>query len=166
MTNDATSPWDHPWHPMINPLDVKHLGKLGEESSELGSAIFRCLIQGIDEAEPVTRKVNRQWLTEEVADVLANIHLVRKHFKLDAAVIGRRITRKVELLKAWHGALEPTPPTSNDNLADDPMPPDMGGDDEDSELVEELYAAMQNHNVDEGLLEMIIDLIQRWEMEK
>jgi hypothetical protein len=75
----------NPWRPMTRPIDLKHLGKLGEESNELGAAISRCIIQGIDEREPVTGKPNRQWLAEEIADVLANAWPRSMHDQCSAA---------------------------------------------------------------------------------
>jgi hypothetical protein len=73
----------NPWHPIDDKVDLKHLGKLGEELSELAAAsskcataVCRCIIQGVDEAEPVTGKVNREWLEDEIADVQANMDLV------------------------------------------------------------------------------------------
>lgn len=87
---------------MSEPIDVKHLGKLAEELNECGSAVARCLIQGINEAEPSTGELNRNWLTKEIADVLANIELVTAHFKLDQKAIAHRIEFKVEHLKKWH----------------------------------------------------------------
>lgn len=92
----------NPWEPMANPIDVKHLGKLSEEVNELGTAIARCLIQGMDECEPTTGKPNRQWLTEEVADVLCNIELNIERFDLNRGDIERRISRKREHIRAWH----------------------------------------------------------------
>ena len=92
--------------PMTNPLDLKHLGKLGEEVNELGSAISRCIIQGINEAEPITHKVNRRWLEDEIADVYANLVLVIDHFGLDTVHIRTRMTRKQEHLKGWHSMLD------------------------------------------------------------
>jgi hypothetical protein len=50
---------------------LKILGKQLEELNELGSATARCIIQGIDGREPVTKKPNREWFMEEVADVYA-----------------------------------------------------------------------------------------------
>lgn len=108
--NSATSPVLNPWLPMTNRLDLKHLGKLGEELNEAGAAVSRCIIQGIDECEPVTRKPNREWLEDELADVLANIELVIRHFDLDTARIDQRVARKLQHLRAWHAMLEdPTP---------------------------------------------------------
>lgn len=90
----------NPWHPMSEPVAVKHLGKLAEELSELGAAVARCLIQGIDEAEPVTGKINRRWLEEELADVIANIDLVTEYFGLDPMLA--RQMRKKQHLRQWH----------------------------------------------------------------
>jgi hypothetical protein len=95
----------NPWIPIQNPLDLKHLGKLIEELNEAGSATARCIIQGIDEVEPVTKKSNRTWLQEELADVIANINLVIEHFKLNVPAIEARIDRKYDHLKKWHNML-------------------------------------------------------------
>jgi len=96
----------NPWHPEKDANALKHLGKLAEESSELTSACARCIIQGIDEREPVTGKLNRDWLRDEIADVLANIHLVRVRFGMfsdaDAHAINERAERKISHLARWH----------------------------------------------------------------
>lgn len=92
----------NPWHPISNPVDLKHLGKLAEECGELNAAIARCIIQGVDEAEPVTGKINRVWLEDEIADVIANIELVGKHFNLDKDRMGARVARKIAHLEQWH----------------------------------------------------------------
>ena len=93
----------NPWVPMSDPSDLKAINKLGEECGELSSAISRCTIQGIDEAEPVTGKINRQWLTEELADVIATAQLAIEHFDLDEAFIKARAARKKAILKPWYG---------------------------------------------------------------
>lgn len=95
----------NPWFPLTERLDLAHLGKLNEELNECGAAIARCIIQGIDECEPVTGKINRQWLEDEIADVLANIELVRERFKLDAPRIANRIGKKKHHLQHWHSLL-------------------------------------------------------------
>lgn len=92
----------NPWHPMTRPIDLKHIGKLAEELSEAGAAASRCLIQGIDEREPVTLKSNREWLEDELADVLANIELVTAHFGLDRVRMLERRERKMNHLRRWH----------------------------------------------------------------
>lgn len=91
-----------PWVPMTRPIDLKHLGKLNEELSECGAAVSRCVIQGINEMEPVTDKVNRRWLEEEIADVLANVEMVMEHFGLDRDFIAMRRIRKKNNLRRWH----------------------------------------------------------------
>jgi hypothetical protein len=98
----------NPWHPMTVAVDLKHLGKLGEELNECGSAASRCIIQGIDEAEPATGEVNRAWLEKEMADVIANIELCVEHFGL--TISPERITMKKAHLSRWHTfAEEPNP---------------------------------------------------------
>jgi len=92
----------NPWHPMTDSVAVKHLGKLAEECGELASAAARCIIQGIDETEPTTDKLNRKWLEDEIADVLANAKLVIDHFGLDNDAIEGRAERKKEYLRRWH----------------------------------------------------------------
>jgi len=95
----------NPWHPMTKTIDLKHLGKLIEELGECTAAAARCLIQGIDEREPVTGKLNRYWLEEEIADVMANLALVQIHFGLNEARIIARADDKMAKLRIWHGML-------------------------------------------------------------
>jgi hypothetical protein len=92
----------NPWHPIKDAVDLKHLGKLSEELGECSSAVARCIIQGIDEREPVTGKLNRDWLSEEIADVLAGLKLAIERFDLDQVAIDARVARKYEQLKSWH----------------------------------------------------------------
>lgn len=92
----------NPWHPMDNPIDVKHLGKLCEELGEAQSAASRCLIQGINEREPSTNKLNKKWIEDEFADVLANLKLCIKHFKLDRTRMNIRIKKKTKHLISWY----------------------------------------------------------------
>lgn len=92
----------NPWHPITDAVDLKHLGKLGEELAECGAAVARCIIQGMDECEPETGKPNRQWLEDEIADVLGNIALVEKRFNLDTVRMAARAERKMAHLRQWH----------------------------------------------------------------
>lgn len=100
MTNADDLRDANPWHPMINPIDIKNIGKFIEELGECVSAAARTLIQGIDECEPVTGKLNKEWLEDEIADIKANIDLVTDRFKLK--INERRIERKKTHLKQWH----------------------------------------------------------------
>lgn len=99
----------NPWIPISSPIDLKHLGKLGEECGELSAAISRCIIQGLDGREPITGKLNKLWLEDELADVLANIRLNIHHFKLNVAYIEDRAAGKMTNLLVWHGMLEDEP---------------------------------------------------------
>lgn len=92
----------NPWHPMTDSVDLKHLGKFAEELGECCSAVSRCIIQGIDECEPVTGKPNRKWLQDEIADVCANLDLVIERFNLDTSAIEARAAKKRAHLKSWH----------------------------------------------------------------
>src|SRR4030095_14422990 len=97
-----SSPKMNPWTPMKDPVDLKHLGKLIEELGECTSAASRCIIQGVDEREPVTDKANRRWLAEELADVLAGVELCIEHFNLDVGFIALRKAGKKQQLRSWH----------------------------------------------------------------
>ena len=108
MTDETGGlPEPNPWHPMRDPADIRHLGKLLEELGECTAAVSRCLIQGIDEHEPVTGKPNRQWLREELADVLANVRLVANRFFVEELdMIEVRAAKKQQQLQKWHAMVE------------------------------------------------------------
>lgn len=101
-----------PWIPISNPRHLKILGKLVEELGEATAAASRCIIQGIAEEEPTTGKVNRDWLEDELADVLANIDLVIAEFELDTLRIDRRAARKKRFQRMWHEHLASAPAES------------------------------------------------------
>lgn len=99
----------NPWHPITDSCDLKHLGKLQEEINEqvevlgkLGKVVSRCIIQGMDGVNPSDGKVNKQWLAEEVADVIGNSELVIEHFGLDQEFIRKRVENKKLRLRTWH----------------------------------------------------------------
>jgi hypothetical protein len=92
----------NPWRPITDSVDLKHLGKFLEELGECTAATSRVLIQGLNEVEPVTRKPNREWFEEEIADVLANIDLVCDRFDLNRDFISRRVSDKKFRLRTWH----------------------------------------------------------------
>ncbi len=102
MSDAAHDPTMNPWHPMTDPVAVKTLGKLTEEAGELVAASARCVIQGIDEREPVTGKLNREWLEDEIADVMASSALTIELFGLDVKRIHERSLRKQAGLRKWH----------------------------------------------------------------
>lgn len=92
----------NPWHPITDTVDLKHLGKLGEELGECSAAVSRCIIQGIEECEPVTKKSNREWLEDEIADVYANAGLTIERFGLNSGRIFDRMLEKQARLRTWH----------------------------------------------------------------
>lgn len=99
-----------PWQPEANTQVIKIIGKLGEELCENGASIFRCLIQGLAESEPVTGKPNLQWLQEEIADVKACLALVEAHqelIPLDWSAIEDRAFRKFAGFQRWLSDMKP-----------------------------------------------------------
>lgn len=65
------------WKPEADVIIHQALGKACEEATELASILARCLIQGLDQSEPVTGKPNRQALFEEIADLDAAVQWLR-----------------------------------------------------------------------------------------
>ncbi|QIG70772.1 hypothetical protein EVB91_221 [Rhizobium phage RHph_I1_18] len=61
------------WTPEDRLIIHQVLGKLAEEASEAANIAIRCMIQGLDEVEPVTRVSNIEALTKEISDVTATI---------------------------------------------------------------------------------------------
>lgn len=96
-----------PWQPENNKLHLAVLGKLGEEVCELGSAIFRCVIQGVEGTHPVTGKPNLEQLQDEIADVIAGTELTIERFGLDEAEIYTRVAMKMAHKRAWHKLVQP-----------------------------------------------------------
>lgn len=105
-TSDIPVIPDSDWQPITDKVDLAVLGKLGEELSECGTALWRCVIQGIDECEPVTNKLNRDWLMDEIADVEAMLVHVKEHFKLDRERIRKRRIRKYVFKLQWFTSLK------------------------------------------------------------
>lgn len=91
-----------PWKPTTDRLVLKTVLKLIEELGELISASARVLMQGIDECEPTTGKLNRQWLAEEMADVEANLNLTIDLFDIDHEDMNTRTMDKMSRLREWH----------------------------------------------------------------
>lgn len=105
---DKDIPKDGPsdWQPITEKYILARLGKLGEEACELSAILFRCIIQGIDEREPVTGKLNREALEDEIADVTALSGLAIDYFNLDLVRMQRRAQQKRNYKQPWFYALE------------------------------------------------------------
>lgn len=104
----------NPWIPMTDPIELAKFGKFAEELGELMSAVSRCMIQGLDESHPTTGKSNRDWLKEEMADVLAGFVIIQHHMGITARDLDDRITAKVKHLKGWHELIEQRDPIMHD----------------------------------------------------
>lgn len=90
-----------PWEPETDRERLKAMLKLLEELGEGVAAGARCLMQGIDEVEPVTKKPNRLWISEELGDILANVRRVILTFQLDEVFIRAREERKFNYITRW-----------------------------------------------------------------
>lgn len=61
------------WLVEDDPKLVRRFGKLLEECGELTSVAARCIIQGVNDVDPSSKRFNRDRLIDEMADVLAQI---------------------------------------------------------------------------------------------
>lgn len=95
------------WVPTTNLAMLRRMGKTIEELSELSSVCARCIIQGIDEIDPATGKTNRQRLTEEIADVDAQLFCTVADLHLDAHAISERSDRKRGYMRDWESMFGP-----------------------------------------------------------
>jgi hypothetical protein len=95
-----------PWQPEQDKLMLALLGKHIEELSECAAISARCVIQGIDEREPVTHLLNREELENELADVQATTHLLVVRLGLNRNQMELRKWAKAKHLGGWHLKLE------------------------------------------------------------
>lgn len=93
------------WFPMTG-ADAALIGKLTEELGEATAAASRCLIQRIGESEPVTGKLNKEWLEDELADVWAMANLTISRFNLNPLRMMERCRDKERRKKVWLDALD------------------------------------------------------------
>lgn len=98
---DLENPTPHKWVPETDPVRCALLLKFSEEAGELVAAISRCLMQGIDEREPVTGKLNREWLEDEMADVLGLLELTTQVEFLNRSRIAERAQKKRAMKLDW-----------------------------------------------------------------
>jgi NTP pyrophosphatase (non-canonical NTP hydrolase) len=89
------------WQVMTSPIGLRRLGKLGEESGELVAVVCRSVIQGLDEVDPGTGKMNRQRLHEEIADVLAQCFCAIRVLSMDDTFILQRARQKQAEMVQW-----------------------------------------------------------------
>jgi NTP pyrophosphatase (non-canonical NTP hydrolase) len=89
------------WTPTTDLLMLRRMGKTGEEAAELLVVTNRCIIQGIDEIDPGTGKVNRARLQDELADVQAQIGCTVLALGLDQEYMARRTAEKIRQMNEW-----------------------------------------------------------------
>lgn len=92
------------WKPEPDVIIHQALGKACEEASELANILARCLIQGLNQSEPVSGKPNRQALFEEIADLDAAVQWLRE--LIDDEYDGDRADRKLNGFRRWQRMLE------------------------------------------------------------
>ena len=89
------------WTPTTNLMMLRRMGKLSEELAELSNVAARCIIQGIDEVDPGSGKVNRLRLEQEIADVIAQCNVTIKKLELNEDYIEQRIEDKTQQMTEW-----------------------------------------------------------------
>jgi hypothetical protein len=89
------------WTPTTDLMMLRRMGKLIEELAELSNVAARCIIQGIDETDPGSGKVNRQRLIEEIADVYAQLDTTVSILELSRWQIEKRVNDKTNQMKEW-----------------------------------------------------------------
>lgn len=89
------------WTPTTNLMMLRRMGKLSEELGELQAVVARCIIQGIDEVDPGSGKVNRQRLEDEMADVYAQLIVTTQALGLNCEGISQRSVEKQKQMGEW-----------------------------------------------------------------
>lgn len=97
---------DHisPWFPEQDQIRLAVLGKLIEECNELSGRAARCIIQGLDEVDPDTKRTNREELEREAADVAACMEIARE--VLGIVPSDGRSLKKAIGFRRWHRLIE------------------------------------------------------------
>lgn len=95
-----------PWKHETDGLTIRRVGKLNEELAELSKVASRIIIQGIDSLDPKSKKSNRESITEEIADVMAQCQLCVEQLNLDYIAIEHRIDAKKKRMEEWELVLK------------------------------------------------------------
>lgn len=95
-----------PWKPDEDKRQARRIGKTQEEVCELGCVLARISIQGMLGVDPASGKTNRQRLTEEMADVLAQIRCNVSVFEISWCEVEARAREKQKQMVAWEAHFE------------------------------------------------------------
>lgn len=99
------------WQPESQLIIHQALGKVAEEASELANAAVRCMIQGLAESEPVSKKPNEKMIQEEMSDAIATITWLSRLTGIN--IDHGRIYRKLAGYEEWQEGLEKSLQVSN-----------------------------------------------------
>ena len=91
----------NPWHVTTNKMEQRRLGKTTEELAELLAVVGRIGIQGIDEIDPSSGQTNRERLHDEVADVQAQLVLLKEFYRMNQHQIFERTMKKIASMHEW-----------------------------------------------------------------
>lgn len=97
----------NPWMPITDIRLCALLNKAGEELNELGKALNRALMQGLDGCDPKTGEVNREALLLEIADVRGLCSAIVEELDLNEARMDRRSDQKEANVFAWMNMIAP-----------------------------------------------------------
>lgn len=89
------------WIPTTDLMQLRRFGKMLEELGELTEVASRCIIQGIDELDPSTQRMNRVRLTDEIADVYAQLDETIEALELNSFYIEKRRAAKRAYMQEW-----------------------------------------------------------------
>lgn len=98
------------WTPTTNLMMLRRMGKLQEELGELSAVAARCIIQGIDEVDPGSGRLNRDRLIDEIADVIAQCEVTIDALKLTGHRIVDRIEEKTRQMQEWEAMFKEASP--------------------------------------------------------
>jgi len=89
------------WKPETNPMTLRRVGKTSEEAAELLKVLGRITIQGYAGVDPESGRSNEHMLTDEIADVYAQLDMMIEAFGLDADKIESRRAVKCDQMREW-----------------------------------------------------------------
>lgn len=95
-----------PWRPEKNQTLLALLGKASEEAAELINILCRAIIQGIEEKDPKTDVPNIIAIQDEVADMEAQLMLLKEYLDLNRKYIAERANAKFQHKDKWLRGIE------------------------------------------------------------